>query len=143
MKDVNFSFNWNGKLYCDSFTTIRLSNYYNVGDIVTICLKKECIDTGKIIGKIETKIEKLTELVCQLDTGYDRRITIGLIKKMYSGITDWENQKIYIYTITRKFEEKKNVVGEFYIKKALGNDVNIELLSEEKLHMIKNLLTPQ
>lgn len=142
MKNLKFSYNWNGKLYCDSFTTIRLTNYYNIGDIITIDLKNECIDTGKIIGKIETRIEKLTELVCQLDTGYNRAQTIGILKSMYKGITDWENTKIYIYTVTRIFEEKQNVVGDFYLKKALGNDVNLELISEEKMEMIRTLLTP-
>jgi hypothetical protein len=143
MKNLKFTFNWNGKLFCDSFTTIRLTNYYNVGDIVTLCLKDECIDTGKIIGKIETRIEKLTELVCQVDTGYSRLITISLLKSMYKGITDWENTPIYIYTITRKYEEKQNVVGEFYLKKFFGDDVNLELIPEENMKMIKALLTPQ
>lgn len=108
MKDLNFSYNWNGKLDCDFFTTIRISDYYNIGDEVFLLLKKKAFDTGKIIVKIETKIDKLTELVCLLDTGYSKEITINLLKKMHSGITDWENQKIYLYGITRKYSEKED-----------------------------------
>lgn len=108
MKDLNFSYNWNGKLDCDFFTTIRLSDYYNINDEVFLLLKKKAFDTGKIIVKIETKIDKLTELICLLDTGYSKEITINLLKKMHSGITDWDNQKIYLYGITRKYSEKED-----------------------------------
>lgn len=106
MKSITFSYNWNKKLDCDSFTTIRLSNYYSVDEIILIKCKNNVTDTGKIIQKIATRIDKLTELVCRLDTGYSRDITINLIKKMYPGITDWNNQIVYIYLIDRKYYGK-------------------------------------
>lgn len=141
MKQLSFSSNWNGKLYCDAFTSIRLSNYYDIDDIVFINLNNECIDTAQVIGKIETKIEKLTELVCRLDTGYSREQTIYIIKKMYQGITDWDNTKIYIYTLLRTYSGKENNASDFYLKKALGDAYNPELMTEEKLFMIRELLS--
>jgi len=107
MNDLNFSYNWNGKLFADCFTTIRLTNKFQLDEEVFIKLNDKIIDTGKVIQKIETKIDKLTELVCRLDTGYSKSITIGIIKKMYPNVNDWKSQKIYLYLITRKYEEKK------------------------------------
>lgn len=120
MKDLNFSYNWNGKLDNDFFTTIRISDYYNVNDEVFLLLKKTAFDTGKVMLKIETKIDKLTDLVSYLDTGYDRNTTIQLLKKMYSGITDWTNQKIFIYGISRKYSEKSDSIATEYAKNRIA-----------------------
>ena len=120
MKDLNFSYNWNGKLDCDFFTTIRLSDYYKINDEIFLQLKKIAFDTGKIVVKIETKIEKLTELVCLMDTGYDKKTTIEIIKKMYPGILDWSNQSIFIYGITRKYPEKSDRSASKYAKERMN-----------------------
>lgn len=107
MLTINFTYNWNNKLDCDFCTTIRLSSIHNVDDIVLIKCHNRLTDTAKVIFKITTKLDKLTELVCRHDTGYSRDITINLIKKMYKGITDWNKQDIVIYGLDFKYKEKE------------------------------------
>ncbi len=134
MKTLNFNFNWNNKLSCDYFTTIRISDYFNVGDEVLIQLNKQSIDSGIISEKICTRIEKLTELVSRIDTGYNREQTIGIIKKMYPGITDWENQKIYIYGINTKYPSKSEREAEAYAVER----IKILKQKESVINLIKN-----
>lgn len=138
MKTLNFSYNWNAKLFCDCFSTIRLSDFYQIDEEVIIQLQKNTLDTGKIVSKVETKLNKLTEYVCRIDTGYGLEETKGIIKAMFPGITDWENQKIYLYTITRKYREKTTGVTEAFInekrKLLTGNKLTTplkDLLLEE------------
>lgn len=128
MKTLKFTYNWNNKLDCDCYTTIRLSNFYNINDLIFVEMKGRETEQCKIIGKIKTKIDKLTELVSLLDTGYSRMNTIGIIKKMYPGINDWDNTEIFIYTITRKFSEKMDAAAVRY-----ANERMEELKSTEKI----------
>lgn len=88
-KDViNFSFNWNNKLDNKAFTTIRLHNpnKYRQGLIYRIELK------GEFKGRAEMKIistfraGQLNEITCYLDTGYNKRETLGILQKMYPDI---------------------------------------------------------
>ena len=102
METIKFSVNWNKKLDCDFFTTIRLSNRFNIGDFVWIECKGMDNKVGEIMTKHTTVIEKLTDLVCYQDTGYNKVTTVGLIKKTYGSIDNWETQKIYIYGISTK-----------------------------------------
>lgn len=110
MKTINFSYNWNKKLDCDFLTTIRLNAFYEENDLVFIKCQKRETDSGIITLKIKTKLSKLTDLICYLDTGYSKQITVGLIKKMYKGVTDWNTQDIYIYGILRKYKGKKETL---------------------------------
>lgn len=119
-ENLNFNYNWNGKLLCDCFSTIRLSGRFNVNDEMNIMYKNEFITTGKIVSKVATKLEKLTEYVCYLDTGYSRSATIEIIKKMYPDVINWENQTIYIYTISVKYAEKSNRIASNYAEKIIG-----------------------
>ena len=93
----------NGSLYVSGFLRNTVGNY----DIVLIKCHNRLTDTAKIVFKITTKLEKLTELVCRHDTGYSRDITINLLKKMYKGITDWNKQDIVIYGLDFKYKEKE------------------------------------
>lgn len=139
MKTLNFSYNWNGKLLNDAFTTIRLSDYYCIDDVVEIKLKNELLYIGKVIGKIETRIEKLTELVCRLDTGYDRNATIGIIKKMYPRIENWSEQKIFIYTIAQKYNEKLEQNAEAYAKARIERLKKCDLKDKEEHILMREL----
>ena len=120
METIKFSVNWNKKLDCDFFTTIRLSNRFNIGDFVMIECKGIESKVGEIMTKHTTVIEKLTDLVCYQDTGYNKMTTIGLIKKMYGSIDNWETQKIYIYGISTK----SLAIDELEISKRIQKNVN-------------------
>lgn len=102
MKKFEFSTNWNKKLECDAFTTIRLSNNYIVGDLVEIYLNEKFIKNCLVIGKYRCKIGDLSELTCRLDTGYSKIETIEILKKMYGKMGITENDEINIYLLKRE-----------------------------------------
>lgn len=84
-KILEFSQNWNGKLYCKHWTTIRLRNNhkYRRGDSYDIYLKDEFLGIAELIGLRYTTRGKLNEFVCYLDTGYDVVSTQNMLGKMY------------------------------------------------------------
>ena len=86
MKKINFSTNWNGKLGCSVYTTIRLQNIskYKTGDLYDVRLNGKPHHKAKILGiKTLPSIYHLSSFVCYLDTGYSAEETIGIFEKMY------------------------------------------------------------
>lgn len=82
--DIDFSQNWNNKLDCDAFTTIRISNdKYEVGAVFNVNLKRNRLFSAKILEKKRFKLNQLNEFMARLDTGYSAKETIELIRTMY------------------------------------------------------------
>lgn len=115
---IKFSRNWNGKLYTDTYTTIRLRGTYKVGELYHALLKSKngTVEVKTKSGKIEkynslpnpvhfckrevtTTLGNLKENECFVDTGYDLATTKDIIRKMYSNIwqAHGENMKLSIY----------------------------------------------
>lgn len=88
-KRVKFSYNWNNKLDCKAFTTIRLHNAekYIVGEVYEIYLKDKDKWIFKGRARLESKrtflTEKINQFVAYLDTGYSAQQTKTIIRKMY------------------------------------------------------------
>lgn len=94
LPNIDFSCNWNNKLNCKAFTTIRLFNAKTkVGNSYNIRLKGEVIKTA-IVRDIKTfRLPQLTEYMAYLDTGYSKIETTGIITKIYqSRFADVEAQ---------------------------------------------------
>jgi len=104
MKDLNFSFNWNNKLQNRAFTTLRLSDKYNVGDELTVNLKKEKLEgTYYILDKKVLLLENINKYIAYLDTGYNPSECKLILQRMYkSKNVDWSKQKIYFYLIVKE-----------------------------------------
>src|SRR3990167_7597026 len=102
-KKLTFSFNWNNKLDCNCFTTLRLSNRFNICDKVEILLKEKFISQGEIIGKKELQsIELINEFIARIDTGYSAHECKQILKTMYKNKNiDWEKQKLYLYLVKK------------------------------------------
>ena len=85
MKTITFSYNWNNKLGCKAFTTIRLynPNKYKIGETYKINLKKECIGAGKIIAIKNFMLKELNEFIAHIDTGYSKEECEKIIRRMY------------------------------------------------------------
>ncbi len=104
-KKIKFSSNWNGKLRCQYFTTIRLENpgYYKPGYYYQIWQKqnnpftgetKEVYDFNAQLVQVKTfYLHELPEITAILDTGYSLAETVALMKKMYPN-TDFTQKKI-------------------------------------------------
>lgn len=85
---INFSTNWNNKLDCMAFTTIRLrnSNKYQIGKEYKIILKKNFKKNTRIEAIKTIYFNQINEFIAHLDTGYSAHETKNIIKKMYSKV---------------------------------------------------------
>lgn len=95
MESISFSYNWNSKLDCDCFTTIRLKNdrKYVPGNRYRIFLKGEFRGIADLVDVKYFKLEKLNNWMAMLDTGYGLDQTKGIISKMYSRKVDLKEQE--------------------------------------------------
>ncbi len=85
MKQLTFYTNWNNKLGCNIFTTMRLeSNKYTIGELYNLKLKGVDIGVVEILDIKKFWLHDLKEWVALIDTGYNKDECIDLIKKMYS-----------------------------------------------------------
>lgn len=102
MKELRFSFNWNGKLDCKAFITIRLSGRFEINDRVKIIFKEKEFE-AIVLDKKVMKMNKINEWVAYLDTGYDGAECRKILERMYKnkGI-NWETQPIYYYLLRRE-----------------------------------------
>ena len=85
---INFSTNWNNKLDCMAFTTIRLrnSNKYQIGREYRILLKKKFKKNARIEAIKTIHYNQINEFIAHIDTGYSAHETKNIIQKMYSKI---------------------------------------------------------
>lgn len=80
---LTFSYNWNNKLDCKVFTTIRLSNRFQIGQKVEIILKGKSLGYGEIIDIKGFYLENLNDWLAMIDTGYSANECRKILKKMY------------------------------------------------------------
>lgn len=83
---INFSSNWNNKLACKFFTTIRLKNdnKYAHNKVYTIHLQRKPLKRAEIIDIKHFTLNQLTEIIASLDTGYCLEETKTMLTQMYS-----------------------------------------------------------
>jgi hypothetical protein len=94
---INFSYNWNNKLNCDAFTTLRLrdDSKYFAGAQGEAYLKNELVSAVMIVAIKHFTIDKINEHIARVDTGYPREKAIAIIKTMYKNRNlNWETQRL-------------------------------------------------
>lgn len=101
-KEIGFSYNWNNKLSCRAFTTIRLHNpeKYRVGQQYDILLTGKKIMDGKVIEIKDFYLHDLNEFMAYVDTGYCKAECLNILKKMYRHL-NIEKQKFSFILIER------------------------------------------
>ncbi|HMN89784.1 MAG TPA: hypothetical protein PKD70_11205 [Saprospiraceae bacterium] len=86
-KVLRFSYNWNKKLNCNCFTTLRLAGSWQEGDTVSVVLKDGSIykELGEayIIGVKTFYCNSINEYIARLDTGYSAAKCKEIIRRMY------------------------------------------------------------
>lgn len=100
MDRLNFKTNWNNKLNCKVFSTIRpqrAEDFYKLEKKYEIYLNKEFKGIAKIILIQGFHILALSDIECLLDTGYGKDETLKIIEKMY------DNQYQYFEYIILKY----------------------------------------
>lgn len=88
MEEIKFNKNWNQKLCCDCFTTIRLhSKKFFEGNILeTVCKTEnsEIRDRVKVMYVKSYRLNDIPEEIFWTDCGMGKRDAIDMIEKMYS-----------------------------------------------------------
>lgn len=100
MEIFDFTTNWNYKLGCQIFTTLRLSGRIQVGQIVEIRLNAKDLGIAKCVAKYRLDLTQLTDPICWLDTGQDALSTRKILKQIYTGNIDWETQPVFYYILS-------------------------------------------
>jgi hypothetical protein len=92
-----FTRNWNGKLDCHVFTTLRLpSRKYKVGDVHEIWLNNKFHKFAKIKEISQLKITEIDEYIAGQDTGLSASKARELLQRMYANYTlDWNTQNLF------------------------------------------------
>jgi len=101
MTEIRFSYNWNNKLQCKAFTTVRLlsNKSYNVNDIVKIIYKDESFN-AKIIDIKEFYFADINNYIAFLDTGYCIEEHQLILRRMYKNV-NWNTQKLLLILLRR------------------------------------------
>ncbi|MFK5856574.1 MAG: hypothetical protein QM503_10615 [Bacteroidota bacterium] len=108
MTNIYYTYNWNNKLDCLAFTTIRLRNdqVYYKGMVANVILKK--VDRGPVIivGIKHFLLHELNEFMARIDTGYSKEKTIAIIQTMYKNRNiNWKTQQLS-FILQKKLKTK-------------------------------------
>ncbi len=95
---LKFSTNWNNKLNCNSFTTLRLrnDNKYYKGAKVNVWLGNSYKGKATIIGVSFFTLEQINEFVARLDSGYPAEECRKIILQIYKNKPNinWATQQL-------------------------------------------------
>jgi hypothetical protein len=121
---ITFTYNWNGKLCCKCFTTIRLKNdyKYQVNSSYKIMLNKDDIGTGVIRSIIDFKMSHLTIYMALLDMAYPVEQCKEVLLTMYKNRNiNWDTQLLSFILIE---QPKKHI---FRLPHEIFNPLDAEL----------------
>jgi isoleucyl-tRNA synthetase len=99
---LKFSYNWNNKLDCHAFTTIRLRNdlKYSFGKIFDIAFQDKPNGSAVVLEVKHFYLHQLTEFMARVDTGYSKEQCDNVIRTMYPKV-DFTNQQLSFILLVR------------------------------------------
>lgn len=125
MEILTFSQNWNNKLNCDCFTTIRVHNNrrYFLGAEFRIILKdkdeEKFISNAKIIDIGTSFLNKFKDYHYFLDTGYNKAEAISIFRNMYKNNPKVNvDRDLFNYILLKKIKDNA-VTKEPVLKKEI------------------------
>ena len=82
---LKFRYNWNNKLTCSVYTTIRIRNdkKYQEGMTVKVYLNGRPMHKATVVKIKHFHLPQLNIFMAGIDTGYTLEEAVGIIKKMY------------------------------------------------------------
>lgn len=107
-KTIKFTYNWNNKLDCRAFTTLRKANerYWKIGETYKVYIKdgKSCrfIGSAMLKAKRSFHLNKINNFVSYLDTGYSVAKTIDIIQKMCNQPNPPLDYLLFVYVADQK-----------------------------------------
>lgn len=111
---IEFTQNWNGKLNCNAFTTMRLHNpvKYCVGAVKQIYLKGVWKGDAKILDVRCIHLSDINLFISYWDTGLSPEDCRQMLRNMYKnrpGI-NWETQLIDLCLLEYQKESKEPIL---------------------------------
>lgn len=123
LPDLRFTYNWNNKLDCRAFSTIRIPNpKYKIGKLYRIVWDHgqpdKKTDWEKGIGEIvlikRFQLWQLDEEDAWLDTGYSLAETTEILKRMYKNYLEEQGMKSWFQKMV--VHKRKDLVEEVATK---------------------------
>jgi len=110
MDTLTFTTNWNNKLDCHVFTTLRLySRKFYPGAAFRIMLRKgkEVHDKGiaTVYQAYACKLNDLSDYTFMMDTGYSKKESIDLIRTMYKNYPSVNVDNDLFHLIILKYQK--------------------------------------
>ena len=103
MKPLNFLENYNNKLNCNAFTTMRinkrLSSHIMQDKVVEINLKGEFFCYADVVDFCRFTLKELPKMICFIDTGMSRELTWITLRDIYGDLNG--DSIIYVYTLKK------------------------------------------
>lgn len=109
---LSFSKNWNNKLDCEVFTSIRLAtNKWVVDNEYAVFLNQEQghpkqVATVKLLLKKKIYIQQINDWMAYLDTGTSADECRRILRALYPPSIDWNTQFVY-HMLFQKFPKSK------------------------------------
>jgi hypothetical protein len=102
--NTRFTTNWNGKLACQYFTTIRLYNEakYQHELLHDIWFKNEHFGRARVVDTRKITIDQVNDWMGFLDTGYDGKKTQQILRRMYGKM----KQPVLLHWVMFRWEER-------------------------------------
>lgn len=111
MDTIHFSYNWNNKLDCNIFTTIRIYNkqkhYIGAQFNITWQFEKETIELEprQIVLLNTFTLDKFTPGMALIDTGYDLPEAKAIIMNMYHKYYPDINKVVFCMLFLKKIKK--------------------------------------
>lgn len=105
MKRINFSKNWNNKLDCEFFTTVRPvegKSEYTPGETVEICIDHKLFSKAVVWVDYITRIKNVNTIVSHIDAGLSPEKFYELIKEIYGNESFWKDKDTYVHMLLLK-----------------------------------------
>lgn len=133
-RHLKFSFNWNNKLDCNYYTTIRLSNSLKwvIGETYEVYLSGRHIHNATIIGKKRAKTNVLIDINSKVIHALKKELGAGAIAMNYDALTFLKTQKFnqqsFIYLDPPYPEPARRTSRPLYEYEMLGAEPHMKLL---------------
>lgn len=104
MEKLTFSYNWNNKLNCNSFSTIRIYNpaKHFIGNKLTVQAKGFDNFNVEIVGVTPFYLSMLNDSMAYIDTAYNSAKCTDIIMSMYKNTkVDFTKSKL-VFVILKK-----------------------------------------
>lgn len=114
-KIIEFSNNWNNKLNCTAFTSLRLFNpgKYMPGLEYTVILKGIVKGKAVLMSSKILYLNQINRYIALLDTGYEEEECKKLLEEMYKNkMLNWNTQRLSLLLFRYIKEQPKTLFDE-------------------------------